>query len=74
MTTLKEALRLIDLTDKNKIISIKMTSRKYDWESEVLSVQQLKNKYDLQHTYVNKIYHQTMSDGRFLFWEFEIFR
>ena len=42
-----------------------MTSRKYDWESEILSVQQIKNKYDLKHTYVNKFYHQTMSDGSF---------
>ena len=74
MTTLKEALRLVGQTEDKQVVHIVPYDKSPLIYGEVLSVKDVREKFDLKRTYVHKIDYICFNDGQFLYWEFHVFK
>lgn len=75
MTTLKEALRLVGITDEKEAVHIVPVSYSKNPRiyGEVMPVEAVRKTFDLKRTYVDRI-DCVCPDGQFLFWEFHVFK
>ena len=53
MVSLKQAIALLDLKDDDMIY---LASERFAWDAEYITIREIRNKMDMKHTMVWKIY------------------